>query len=108
MEKIRIKFKGPHQDKGKMNPPIPLVMGIVTLFDWRMRYFLLFIGPKDSHPKLDWMALHFQVLIGPLKDEEAIDWCKGFRGFHWLRGASSRGQGGSKRIEGVCVCVWKK
>ncbi len=59
--------------RGRMNPPIPLVMGIVTLFDWRTKYFLCFIGPKDSHPKLNWMAIHFQILIGPLKDEEAID-----------------------------------
>jgi hypothetical protein len=89
-----------------MNPPIPLVMGIVTLFDWRMKYFLCFIGPKDSRPILNWMAIDFQTLIGPLKDEEAIDWCKGFGGFHWIRGTSSRGHGGSPR-KGA-LGVWKR
>jgi hypothetical protein len=37
--------------KGRLDPPIPLVMKIVILFDWRMEYLLCFIGPKDSHPK---------------------------------------------------------
>jgi hypothetical protein len=41
-----------------------------------------------------------------LKDEEAIDWCKGFGGFHWTRGTSSRGHGGSPR-KGAFVCKWK-
>ncbi len=86
-----------------MNPPIPLVMGIVTLIDWRMKYFLCFIGPKDFHPKLNWMTIHFQILIGPLKDEEAIDWCKGFRGFHWTRGTSSREVMEAHKRRGHCV-----
>jgi hypothetical protein len=82
-----------------MNPPIPLVMGIVTLFDWRMKYFLCFIGPKDSHPKLNWMAIHCQILIGPLKDEEAIDWCKSI-----LRLSLDKGN----KLKGDGLCVWKK
>jgi len=48
-----------------MNPPIPLVMRIVILFDWRMEYFLCLIGPKNSHPKLNWMAIysHFSLAL---------------------------------------------
>ncbi len=72
-----------------MNPPIPLVMRIVILFDWRMEYFLCLIGPKNSHPKLNWMAIysHSHWLQ---KDEEAIDQSKGFRSFHWTRETNSR------------------
>jgi hypothetical protein len=30
-----------------MDPPIPLVMGIVILFDWRMEYlFFVSLGPR--------------------------------------------------------------
>ncbi len=36
-----------------MTPPIPLVMKIVILFDWRMEYFLCLIGPKNFHPKIN-------------------------------------------------------
>ncbi len=53
-------------------------MRIVILFDWRMEWFLCFIGPKDSHPNFNWMAIHAQILIGSRKDEETIDWSKGF------------------------------
>ncbi len=34
----------------KMSPPIPLVMRIIILFDWRMELSSWFIGHKDSHP----------------------------------------------------------
>jgi hypothetical protein len=34
----------------RMSPPIPLVMRITILFDWRMELFSWFIGHKDSHP----------------------------------------------------------
>jgi hypothetical protein len=68
MEKIRIKLKKPHQDiqnkGGKMDPPIPLVMRIVILFDWRMEDLLCFIGPKNSHPNFNWMVINPQILIG--------------------------------------------
>jgi hypothetical protein len=48
-----------------MDPPIPLVMRIVILFDWRMEYLLCFIAPKDSHPNFNRMVIHSQILIGP-------------------------------------------
>ncbi len=51
--------------RGRLDPPISLVMRIVILFDWRMEYLLCFIGPKDSHPNFNWMAIHSQILIGP-------------------------------------------
>jgi len=66
MERIRIKFKNLikiSKIRGKMNPPIPLIMRIVILFDWRMEYFLCFIGPKNLHPKLNWRANHFQFSL---------------------------------------------
>ncbi len=72
-----------------MNPPIPLIMRIVILFDWRTEYFLCLIGPKNSHPKFNWMAIYSQFSLA-LEDEEAIDWSKGFASFHWTRGTSSR------------------
>ncbi len=72
-----------------MNPPIPLVMRIVILFDWRMEYFLCLIGPKNSHPK----SIGGQIIFNShwlLKDEEAIDWGEGFRSLKGSRGTSSR------------------
>ncbi len=51
--------------RGRLDRPIPLIMRIVILFDWRMEYILCFIGPKDFHPNFNWMAIHFQILIGP-------------------------------------------
>jgi hypothetical protein len=72
-----------------MNPPIPLLIGIIIQFDWRMNLLsvslsiriliLNSIGEKiilDSH----WF----------MKDEEAIDWKEGFQYFHWIRGTSSK------------------
>ncbi len=49
-----------------MSPPIPLVMRIVILFDWRIKYFLYFIGLKNSHPKINWRAYHsqFSLVLG--------------------------------------------
>jgi hypothetical protein len=66
MEKIRIKFKNLIKIstiRGRMNPPIPLIMRIVILFDWRMEYFLCFIGPKNSHPKINCRANHPQFSL---------------------------------------------
>jgi hypothetical protein len=49
---------------GKMtSPPIPLVMKIIILFDWRMELSLCFIGNKDSHPHLHWKENLFLILI---------------------------------------------
>jgi hypothetical protein len=59
MERIRIKLKNLikiSKIKERMSPSIPLIMRIVILFDWRMKYFLCFIGPKNSHPKINWRA----------------------------------------------------
>jgi len=56
MEGIRIKLKNLikiSKIRGRMSPLIPSVMRIVILFDWRMEYFLHFIGPKSSHPKIN-------------------------------------------------------
>jgi hypothetical protein len=42
MEGIKIKLKNLikiSKIRERMNPPIPLVMRIVILFDWRMEYF---------------------------------------------------------------------
>ncbi len=66
MERIRIKLKNLikiSKIKGRLSPPIPLVMRIVILFDWRMEYFLCLIGPKNSHPKINWRANHCQFLL---------------------------------------------
>jgi hypothetical protein len=43
-ERIRIKFKNLikiSKIRERMSPPIPLVMRIVILFDWRMEYFFV-------------------------------------------------------------------
>jgi hypothetical protein len=73
-ERIRIKLKNLikiSKIRGRMNPPIPLVMRIVILFDWRMECFLCLIGLKNFHPKINWRVniLNFHWL---LKDEEAM------------------------------------
>jgi hypothetical protein len=46
-----------------MSPPIPLVMRIVILFDWRMEHFLGLIEPNNSHPKINWKANHSQFSL---------------------------------------------
>jgi hypothetical protein len=55
-----------------MNPPIPLVMRIVFLFDWRMEFFNVSLGPRIFILKSigGQIILNFHWL---LKDEEAID-----------------------------------
>ncbi len=66
MERIRIELKNLikiSKIRGRMSPPIPLVMRIVILFDWRMEYFLCFNGPKNSHLKINWNANHFQFSL---------------------------------------------
>ncbi len=42
----------------RMSLPIPLVMRIIILFDWRMELSLCFIGHKDSHPHFHWRENH--------------------------------------------------
>ncbi len=65
--------------RGRMNPPIPLIMRIVILFDWRMEYFLCLVGPKNSHPKLNWMAIYSQFSLA----------LEGWGG-HWLKQGISK------------------
>jgi hypothetical protein len=82
MERIRIKFKNLikiSKIRGRMSPPIPLVMRIIILFNWRMEYFLCLIGLKNSHPKINWRANHSQFSLA----------LKG-RGGHWLEGKISK------------------
>jgi hypothetical protein len=62
-----------------MNPAIPLVMKIVILFDWRMEFFCVSLGPKIIILKSIGGKINSPWL---LKDEEAIDWRKGFRNFY--------------------------
>ncbi len=86
-----------------MNPPIPLVMRIVILFDWRMEYFLCFIGPKNSHPKLNWMA----ILINSKRMKRPLIGAKDFKTFIEQ---GEQAQGRSWRLtkgEGI-VCMGEK
>ncbi len=76
--------------RGRLDPPIPLVMRIVILFDWRMKYLLCSIGPKDSNPNFNWMAIHSQILIGPWRMRRPLIGAKGFQSFHRTRETSSR------------------
>ncbi len=91
-----------------MNPPIPLVMRIVILFDWKMEYFLCLIGPKNSHLKLNWKAIYSQFSL-------ALEG----RGGHWLEQGISKlswdkgnklkqGHGGLPRERIFFVYVEKK
>jgi hypothetical protein len=55
-----------------MNPPIPLVMMIVILFDWRMEFLCVSSGPRIFILK----SIRRQIILNShwlLKDEEAID-----------------------------------
>ncbi len=90
-----------------MNLPIPLLLRIVILFNWRMEYFFCLIEPKNSHPKFNWMAIYSQfslVLEG---------W-----GGHWLEQGISKlsldkgnklkeGHGGLPR-ERIFLCMWRR
>jgi hypothetical protein len=47
--RIRIKLKNLIKIckiRGNMSPPIPLVMRIVILFDWRMEFPFISLGPR--------------------------------------------------------------
>jgi hypothetical protein len=70
----------PHQDfqdKRKYEPLIPLVMRIVIVFDWRMEFLFISLGPKILILKSigGYIILNFHWF---LKDEEVIDWRGGF------------------------------
>ncbi len=107
MERIRIKLKNLikiSKIRWRMNPPIPLVMRIVILFDWRMEFFCVSLGPRILILKSigGQIILNFHWL---LKDEEAIDWMGGFWSFHWTRGTSSRKCHGDLSRERGISCV---
>ncbi len=91
-----------------MNPPIPLVMRIVILFDWRMKFSLCLIGSKNSHPKLNWMAIY-----------SLFSWALEGWGGHWLEQGIAKlsldkgnklkeGHGGLPREKVLCVCGKKR
>jgi hypothetical protein len=73
---IRIKLKNLikiSKIRGRMNPSIILVMRIVILFDWRMEFFCVSLGPRILILK----SIRGQIILNfhwLLKDEEAIDW----------------------------------
>ncbi len=48
----------------RMSLPIPFVMRIIILFDWRMELPLCFIEPKDFHLHFHWREKSFSILIG--------------------------------------------
>jgi hypothetical protein len=89
---IRIKLKNLikiSKIRGRMNPPIPLVMRIVILFDWRMEFFYVSLGPRIFILK----SIRGQIILNShwlLKDEEAFDWKEGFRSLKGSRGTRSR------------------
>jgi hypothetical protein len=63
--------------RGRMSPSIPLVMRIVILFDWRMEFFCVSLGPRILILK----SIGGQIILNShwfLKDEEAIDSREGF------------------------------
>jgi hypothetical protein len=86
-----------------MKPPIPLVMRIVILFDWKMEFFCVSLGPRILILK----SIRGKIILNShwlLKDEEAIDWREGFRNLKGSRGTSSRKVKEAYQGRGVC-CV---
>jgi hypothetical protein len=64
-------------------------MRIVILFDWRMEFFCVSLGPRILILK----SIGRQIILNShwlLKDEEAIDWREGFQSLKGSRGTSSR------------------
>ncbi len=63
----------------RMSPPIPLIMRIIILFNWRIESSSCFIGHKDSHPKFHKRENHswFSLVHKGWKD-------------HWLEGRISK------------------
>jgi hypothetical protein len=87
----------------KMNPPIPLVMGIIIQFDGEWNLLSVSLGIRI----LILNSIGKKIILDShsfMKDEEAIDWREGFQYFHWTRGTSSRrGQRGLPRGRSLCV-----
>ncbi len=83
-----------------MSLPIPLVMEIIILFDWRMEPSLyLRILILNSIGKKIILGFHWFM-----KDEGAIDWREGFPNFHWARRTSSRRDHGGLLRERSILC----
>ncbi len=78
-----------------MSPPIPLVMRIVILVDWRMEYFLCLIGPKNSHPKPNSMTIYFQFSLVQGRMRRPLI---GARDFKTFIGQKEQAQGRSWRL----------
>jgi hypothetical protein len=79
-ERIRIKLKNLikiSKIRRNMSPPIPLVMRIVILFDWRMEFLFISLGPKILILKSIGGHIIFNFHWF-LKDKGAIDWRGGF------------------------------
>jgi hypothetical protein len=77
-------------------------MKIIILFDWRMEFFCVSLGPRILILK----SIRGQIILNShwlLKDEEAIDWREGFRSLKGSKGTSSRR---FTKARGVC-CVEK-
>jgi hypothetical protein len=115
MERMRIKLKRPHQDiqdEGRMNAPIPLVMRIVILFDWRMEYLLCFIGLKNCHPKPNWMAIYLQFSLVQGRMRRPSIGARDLEAFIGQGEQAQGGQGGLPRkggfVEVFMERLWKK
>jgi hypothetical protein len=78
--RIKIKLKNLikiSKIRGNMSPPIPLIIRIVILFDWRMEFLFISLGPRILILK----SIGGHIIIKFhwfLKDEQAIDWRGGF------------------------------
>ncbi len=109
MEMIRIKLKNLikiSKIRWRMNPRIPLIMRIIILFDWRMEFFGVSLGPGIFILK----SIGGQIIFNShwlLKDEEAIDWREGFWSLKGSRGTSSRKVKEAYQGEKSTLC-WEK
>jgi hypothetical protein len=78
MKRIRIKLENfikISKIRGRMNPPIPLVMRITSYLIGGWNIFCVSLGPR----------IRGQIIFNShwlLKDEGAVDWKEGFRNFH--------------------------
>ncbi len=72
-----------------MNPPIPLVMRIIIIFDWRMEFCIISLGIKNFIQK----SIGGQIILNShwfLKDEEAMNWKGRFLQLPWDKVESRR------------------
>jgi hypothetical protein len=89
---IRIKLKNLikiSKIRERMNPPIPLVMRIIIIFDWRMEFCIISLGIKNFIQK----SIGGQIILNShwfLKDEEAMNWKGRFLQLPWDKVESRR------------------